>query len=53
MQKNKRDFFLFLVLEVFAMVITGGVALTRKHFVTSVAKWVNILLLEYVFVIIS
>lgn len=28
-KKNKRDFFLFLVLEVLAMVITGGVALSR------------------------
>lgn len=30
MQKNKWDFFVFLVLEVSAMVITGGVALTSK-----------------------
>ncbi|KAA3486048.1 protein S-acyltransferase 24-like isoform X1 [Gossypium australe] len=29
MQKNKWDFFLFIVLEVMAMVITGGVAMTR------------------------
>ncbi|KAK9149562.1 hypothetical protein Scep_008319 [Stephania cephalantha] len=28
-KKNKRDFFLFLVLEVLAMVITGAVTLTR------------------------
>lgn len=28
-KKNKRDFFLFLILEVSAMVITGGVAITR------------------------
>nr|GMC61408.1 protein S-acyltransferase 24 [Ipomoea batatas] len=28
-QKNKWDFFLFLVLEVLAMLITGGVTLTN------------------------
>ncbi|KAK3007650.1 hypothetical protein RJ639_013884 [Escallonia herrerae] len=28
-KKNKRDFLLFLILEVLAMLITGGVALTR------------------------
>ncbi|CAN0901130.1 Protein S-acyltransferase 24 [Linum grandiflorum] len=28
-KKNKRDFFLFLVLEASAMLVTGGVALTR------------------------
>ncbi|KAL8126070.1 protein S-acyltransferase 24-like [Apium graveolens] len=28
-KKNKRDFILFLVLECFAMIVTGGIALTR------------------------
>ena len=30
MQKNKWDFFIFLVLEVLAMLITGAVALSSK-----------------------
>ncbi|CAN1159353.1 Protein S-acyltransferase 24 [Linum perenne] len=35
-KKNKWDFFLFLVLEVSAMLITGGVALTSTHHVGAI-----------------
>lgn len=43
-QKNKWDFFLFLILEVTAMVITGAVALTSKYSILITSKFIQVLL---------